>query len=146
MKAASIQSMSTNDHRMMAAAILFIVQHFRASHKYGWCLEEPTMEVLMDSDLVLINPEDNNSDNMAVCAVHKGELKFLCGKGPAVDQAVSTAKMLGAEGLNCYGTHKLVELYGKHGFKVQSTEPFDETRGANVPRWAGEPEVLVMAA
>lgn len=129
---------------MAVAATIFMIQAVRASHKYGFNLDEPTAELLGLTECIVVVDGDG-VEKAGVALVQKdGEIKCLCGKGGVFDELVTLAKAAGGTWLTVYDLGWIVDGYKKHGFTITKYEPFDEALGADVPRWVGTPHVATM--
>lgn len=142
MRSIASTTVTSAETKQALAAVQFMILAIKASHKYGFNLDEPDA-ALMIGVATLVFVEGAGKKAGAAFVMHDGEIKCLCGTGGVFDELVQLCIAAGGDYLTVYDG-ALVDRYKAHGFEEYKREPFDETLGANVPRWAGTPDVVYL--
>lgn len=130
-----------NDAATMVAASLFMVYAVRASHKYGFNVDDPeTLGEPVASVCV-----DGGKKAGVGFVMADGEIKCLCGQGGVLPELLALAIAAGGTKLNFFEVgDKLYKAYEAAGFKEIARVEYNPLVG-NVPSWAGHPDVVYMA-
>lgn len=141
MRSLILTNTTDNDAAMVRGAAVFAMQALRASHKYGFNLDDP---LPLLPEVATVVGLDNDTVAGVAFVMKSGEIKCMCGSGGCFDDLVKLCIAAGGTWLTCYDIGWLVDGYKKHGFVIKSVSEFDEKLGENVPRWAGTPDVIKM--
>ena len=129
-----------NDAATMVASGRFMVYAVRASHKYGFNVDDP--ETLGEPVASVCVDAGNKAGVGFVMA--DGEIKCLCGHGGVLPELLALAIAAGGTKLNFFEVgYKLYAAYEAAGFIEVRRETYDPAIGS-VPSWAGHPDVVYM--
>ena len=128
------------DAATMVAANLFMVYAVRASHKYGFNVDDPKT---LGEPVASVCVDAGNKTGVGF-VMADGEIKCLCGQGGVLPELLALAIAAGGTKLNFFEVgYKLYRACDAAGFKEVRRVTYDPELG-NVPSWAGDPDVVYM--